>query len=123
MIDLDGCSPEDACGRLAIFLHDPGSTAPVEPFATLLAAMIHKRETSLWELRGLDPGPFLRTLPRDHPDCMVCACFPICQGYGASAGSCETWRHVLTGLAGAARELRALKAGPTRRRGSRVQVP
>jgi len=122
VIDLDGCSPEDACGRLAIFLHDPGSTAPVEPFATLLAAMIHKRETSLWELRGLDPGPFLRTLPRDHPDCMVCACFPICQGYGASAGSCETWRHVLTGLAGAARELRALKAGPTRRRGSRVQV-
>ena len=123
MNGLDALSPEEACERLAWFLHDAASTTPIEPFATLLSAMLHKRETSLWALRALDPEPFLRALPRDHPACMACTCFPICQGYGAFAGSCETWRQVLTGLAAAARELRALKAGPSRRRGSHVQVP
>lgn len=122
-LDLDALSPAEARERLAFFLHDPASTVPVEPFAALLAAMLHKRETNLWALQARDPEPFLRDLPRDHPACMVCACFPICQGYGALAGSCEIWREVLTGLARAARELRALKPGPSRRRGPHVQVP
>lgn len=124
-LDVDALSPAEAVERLAFFLHDPASTTPVEPFAALLAALVHKRETSLWDLRGLDPDAFLRALPREHPDCMACACFPLCQGYGAWAGSCETWRSVLTELARAARELRRLRATnahPSRTGGSHVDA-
>lgn len=119
-LDLDALTPAEALERLASFLHDPASTAPVEPFAALLSAMLEKREMSLWELHALDPGPFLRDLPRDHPECCACPCFPICQGYAAFKGSCPTWRGTIDGLARAARELRALKQALPRRRGAHV---
>jgi hypothetical protein len=114
-LDLDALEPAEALARLAHFLHDPAAIAPVEPFAALLAALIHRRETNLWDLLGRDPGPFLAALPQERPACMACASFPLCQGYGAFRGSCATWREVLPALARAARELRALKTDPSRR--------
>jgi len=108
---LDALDPAQASGLLEFFLHDPSVTAPIEPFAGLLVDLSRKRETGLWDLFPREGGDaFLEALPRDHPDCMACACFPICQGYGAWAGSCETWRRILTGLAKAARDLARLRA-------------
>lgn len=123
---LDGLGPAQAAELLAFFLHDPAVTAPVEPFAGLLKALVLKRETALWDLFPREGGEaFLEALPRNHPECMACACFPICQGYGAWAGSCDTWRCILTGLAKAARDLARLRAqaGPDRPtlRGSHVR--
>jgi len=117
---LDGLEPGEAGGLLAFFLHDPAVTAPVEPFATLLAAMVHRRGLGLWDLQ---PGVaqseaeagFLRTLPVEQPGCLACSSFPVCQGYGAWAGSCATWRTLLTDLAAAARELGRLRPRQSRR--------
>ena len=111
---LDALAPAEAGALLAFFLHDPGARGPIEPFATLLAAMLHKRETGLWDLHAEGPARdaearFLQTLPADQPQCLACACFPLCQGYGAWAGSCATWRLLLTGLAKAARDLARLR--------------
>ena len=106
---LDGLAPLDAETLLAWFLHDPAATSPVEPFATLLSAMLHKRELSLWALFSQEPDAFLKNLPAEHSECLACPCFPICLGYGAWAGSCATWLTLLTGLARAARDLSRLK--------------
>jgi hypothetical protein len=102
---------------------------PVEPFAALLAAMVHKHEVSLWELLLTGPGAeairdaYLRALPREQPPCMVCACFPVCQGYGAYSSSCATWLALLPTLAAAARELTRLRtqtSNPSSARGPHV---
>jgi hypothetical protein len=111
---LDRLEPGQAGELLDAFLHDPAATAPIEPFASLLSALVNRQETALWELFPVAGAEaFLRALPREHPDCMVCPCFPICQGYGAWARSCATWLRLLTGLAGAARELRRLRGRET----------
>lgn len=105
---LDGLEPAEALGLLDLFLHDPAVTAPIEPFASLLSAMIHKRETALWDLlphADAAMDAFLEALPAERPACLACGCFPVCLGYGAWAGSCGTWLALLTHLAGAAREL------------------
>jgi hypothetical protein len=120
-LDLDALRPEEASGALDLFLHDPQVTSPIEPFAALLGAMIRKQELGLWDLGSARLGApkvretFLMNLPREHPGCLECACFPVCQGYGAWAGSCTTWRALLPVLAGAARELSALRRGNLRR--------
>jgi len=48
---------------------------------------------------------FLRALPAEHPECLACDRFPLCEGYGARMGSCETWRAVTGRILAAAREL------------------
>lgn len=114
--EVDALSLADAENLVHFFLHEPAVTAPIQPLAALLEAMLQKRELSLWDIHSLDPEteasrePFLLTLPRDHPACLECACFPVCQGYGARAGSCETWLTLATGLAAAARALSGLRA-------------
>jgi hypothetical protein len=113
---LEALDPADAARLVHFFLHEPAVTSPVQPLAALLEAMIQKRELSLWDLHPVEAGAeetqsaFLRALPRDQPACLACACFPICQGYGAWAGNCETWLALLTGLAAAARCLSRLRA-------------
>ena len=120
-LDLDALSPGEACRALELFLHDPLVTSPIEPLAALLGAMIRKQELGLWDLDSARPDAasarevFLAHLPQEHPHCLECACFPICQGYGAWAGSCATWRALLPGLAAAARELTALRRRGLRR--------
>jgi hypothetical protein len=121
VLDLEALPPVEASSALDLFLHDPLVTSPIEPFATLLSAMIRKRELGLWDLDSARPDAasardaFLGNLPREHPCCLECACFPICQGYGAWAGSCATWRTLLPSLAAAARELSALRCKGLRR--------
>ena len=121
LLDIDALDPIEASRVLDFFLHDPLVTSPIEPFATLLGAMIRKQEMGLWALASARPGAatshaaFLLGLPGEHPRCLECACFPVCQGYGAWAGSCETWRAILPGLAAAARELSVLRARQIRR--------
>jgi hypothetical protein len=111
---LDAMDPARAGELLEFFLHDPSVTDPIEPFAGLLAAMLDRRETALWDRNPAAPREaFLKDLPLEHPECMVCACFPVCRGYGAWAGSCATWDRVLTSLAGAAWDLARLRAGVT----------
>lgn len=119
-VEVDGLDPAQAADLLHRFLHDPGSRVPMEPFAGLLAAMLDRREANLWDLGGGEARAeaFLRDLPRDHPACLPCRCFPICMGYGAHANACETWRTVLEGLAAAAREL-----APLRRRAAQQELP
>jgi hypothetical protein len=117
---LDRLEPGAASSLLTFFLHDPVVTAPVEPFATLLAAMVHRRDRGLWDLvsgtrQNEAEAGFLRTLPVEQPECLACSCFPVCQGYGAWAGSCATWRTLLTDLAAAARELGRLHPRKSRR--------
>jgi hypothetical protein len=117
---LDGLDPEQGSHLLTFFLHDTAVRQPIEPFATLLAALLHRRQTGLWELfPGSPQGTFLKALPWEQPQCLACACFPLCQGYGAWAGSCATWRAIVTGLAEAARELGRLRPREGRRSRSR----
>lgn len=112
--DLSALSPAEAERLLELFLHDAAIDRPIQPFAALLDAVLRRRTLGLWDL---DPGAaeaekdFLRDLPRDHPECLSCACFPQCQGYGAWAGACETWRAVVAGIAAAAREVAGLRRG------------
>lgn len=115
---LDRLRAEEASRLLDFFLHDPAATVPLEPFATLLAGLLCRREVSLWDLLRpeVPADDFLRALPADHPECLACACFPVCQGYATSTGSCATWLPLLQELALAARELGALRR-PTRRTG------
>jgi hypothetical protein len=124
---LEGLDPGVAADLLAFFLHDPAALGAVHPFAALLAALVEKQEVSLWDLQLSGPGAegirdaFLRALHREQPPCMVCACFPVCQGYGVYAGGCATWLLLLPTLAGAARELARLRtqlADPNHTRGS-----
>jgi len=115
LLDVQVLGPQEASRVLEFFLHEPGVTSPIEPFATLLGAMIQKRELALWEVASSRTSAarsreaFLRELPQTNPQCLACACFPMCQGYGAWAGSCDTWRVILLGLASAARELTRLR--------------
>jgi len=107
---LDGLEPAEAASLLAYFLHDPEVAQPIEPFATLLAARLERRQLSLWQLHPQAPrDAFLGALPVAHPACLACAGFPVCQGYGAWAGSCATWRTLVDGLASAAAELGRLR--------------
>ena len=94
-------------------LHDPAIVQPIEPFAALFWAATRRRRLGLWDLEVPAPeaDPFLFALPRDHPECLACACFPLCEGYGAWAGGCETWRAVIADLVAAAREISRLR-GP-----------
>jgi hypothetical protein len=121
LLDVDALDPGEASRVLDFFLHDPMVTGPIEPFAALLSAMLRKQEMGLWDLDSTRSGAeasreaFLLGLPREYPQCLQCACFPLCQGYGAWAGSCETWRTILSGLAVAARELSALRRRHVRR--------
>ncbi|HEX7552339.1 MAG TPA: hypothetical protein VF378_02205 [Geothrix sp.] len=108
---LDQLDPAEANRLVHFFLHEPAMASPIQPLAALLTAMLQKRELSLWDLHPVEPGAaparaaFLRALPQVQPACLACACFPVCQGYGAWAGSCEAWLAMLTGLAAAARAL------------------
>jgi len=128
---LEAMDPGTAAELLAFFLHDPAALGPLEPFAALLTAMVAKREVSLWDLLPGEPQEeireaFLRALPREQPPCMVCACFPVCQGYAAYAGGCATWLVLLPTLAAAARELARLRtqhSNPSTARGPHVQPP
>ena len=113
--DLDLLEPREALALVAFFLHDPEAKGALEPFSALLSAALHRQALSLWDL--LPPGDaeaavteaFIRDLPLRHPECVHCACFPLCIGYGAWAGSCGMWREVLPRLGAAARELRLLR--------------
>ena len=116
--DVDALGPAEARRVLGLFLHDPGAAAPIEPFAAILAAAVERRQVGLWDILpagdpsarpARDPGEFLRALPREHPECLACRHFPVCEGYGAWAGSCGTWTEVLAALAAAARELAGLR--------------
>jgi len=119
---VEALEPSVAVGLLDFFLRDQAAV-PVEPFATVLEAMLQKRETSLWDV---SPGSreardaYFIALPRDQPECMSCGCFPLCQGFGAYAGGCLTCKAILTALAAAARELTRLRAefAPSSRPGS-----
>jgi hypothetical protein len=129
--DVGALSPEEAAALLDLFLHEPSAAAPIEPFAALLSSAVRKRPLGLWDiLPGLAPGSprpvgaldgdsgptsddvgaeeFLLALPREHPECLACACFPACEAYGAWTGSCATWKAVIEGIARAAREIRGL---------------
>jgi hypothetical protein len=115
LLGVDSLNPLEASRLLDFFLHDPLVISPIEPFATLLSAMIQKREMGLWDLASAKESDaasreaFFRGLPQESSQCLLCECFPVCQGYGAWTGSCETWRTLLSGLARAARELSALR--------------
>jgi len=117
---LDQLAPQEADRLVDFFLHDPDVTGPIEPFATLLGTMLRKEELVLWDLCPPESGPeggidrFLLALPQAQPDCMSCACFSICMGYAAWAGSCPTWRSILTRIAAAARELARLNRSSQR---------
>jgi hypothetical protein len=112
LLDVDQLSREEAEAFLDLWLHDPSMAAPLEPFAGILSALVHRRALGLWDLPHLHvPGAdaVVETLPADHPECLSCACFPICEGYAAGKGSCETWRAVIARLASSARELAMLR--------------
>jgi len=106
--DVSALTPDAARRLLDLFLHDPCITEPIEPFAALLSAAVHRRRMGLWDL---DPAGaraaegFLRDLPQEHPGCLACPCFCQCEGYGEWAGGCDTWRAVIAGIAAAAREI------------------
>jgi hypothetical protein len=106
---IDALPPLAAAQFLEFFLHDGTVISRVEPFASLLSALIHRQELGLWDLLGAAADDHLRALPRNHPECLACPAFAVCQGYGTWAGSCETWRGLITGLAAAARELAHLR--------------
>ena len=108
---LDKLDLTEAAKLVHFFLHEPAVESPIQPLAALLTAMLQKRELSLWDLHPVAAeaaaaqAAFLRALPQAQPACLACACFPVCQGYGAWAGRCEAWLAMLTGLAAAARAL------------------
>jgi hypothetical protein len=116
---VDELEPNEALQILHLFLHDTDAQVPVEPFATLLSAAVARRSFGLWDLSPmneeskLDSKPevqeFLRTLPDQFPQCLNCACFPVCEGYGQWARSCATWKTIIETTSAAARELRALR--------------
>ncbi len=108
--DLDALGPEDALRLLDCFLHDPEVSAPLEPFAALVQAALTRTNLGLWDLHPPQPEEFLRRLPEDHPECLACPAFPVCEGYGAWAGSCPTWKALVPRIAQAARELRHREA-------------
>ena len=114
--DVDALTPAEARRVVDLFLHDPGVSRPIDPLATILVALIQKKRVSLWDLLGPGADPqseeFLLALPREHPECLECRYFPLCEGYGAWARTCETWREVLAGLAAAARRLSRLRENP-----------
>jgi hypothetical protein len=118
---LDQLDPAEAARLVHFFLHEPAVASPIEPLAELLKAMLQKREMSLWDLQTVPAeaaaaqAAFLRALPQAQPACLACACFPVCQGYGAWAGSCEAWLAMLTGLAAAARALSRQRPRPSPR--------
>ena len=103
---LDALEPAEARQLLTLYLHDPAVQRPIEPFASLLGALVRKVRLGLWAFHPEAPrDTILEALPREQPQCMACPSFPLCQGYAAWAGSCATWLALLTGLAEAAREL------------------
>ena len=116
---LDRLEPSEAASLVHFFLHEPAVTSPIQPLAALLTAMLQKRELSLWDIQTVAAGAaaarasFLWALPQARPACRACACFPVCQGYAAWAGSCEAWLAMLTGLAAGARALSHLRPRPS----------
>ncbi len=109
---LDVVDPEQAQALLQVWLHDPGVAVRVEPFASILEAMLERRSLALWDLPVMAPElplDFLQTLPQSHPECLACPCYPICEGYGAWKDSCAVWKRVITDLAAATRELRCMR--------------
>lgn len=56
------------------YLHDARAVAPVEPFHSALATLIHGDPSTLWELVEQEPGP-------PAPECHACRAGPFCQGW------------------------------------------
>jgi hypothetical protein len=118
---LDQLDPTEAIRLVHFFLYEPAVASPIEPLAALLKAMLQKRELSLWDLQPVPAeaaaaqAAFLWALPQAQPACLACACFPVCQGYGAWAGSCEAWLAMLTSLAAAAHALSRQRPRPSSR--------
>ncbi len=117
VVDAGALGPEEGRALLDLFLHDPAIVQPIEPFAGLLFGAAHRRRIGLWDAAPLSPGPdrdpdeFLFALPREHPGCLACASFPLCEGYGLWAGGCATWKAILRGIAAAAREIPRNRGG------------
>lgn len=112
LLDVDTMGADEATQCLELMLHDPDMATPVEPFGSLLQALVEKQPMALWDLTFLErsgEAEVFRTLPKAHPECLACACFPICAGYATQMGSCATWQALIPRLAAAARALGRLR--------------
>lgn len=112
LLEVDALCADEATQCLELMLHDPAMVTPVEPFGSLLGALVEKQSLVLWDLTFLERSgevEFFRDLPKTHPECLGCACFPICAGYAAKVGSCATWQALIPRLAAAARALGRLR--------------
>lgn len=135
--DLEALDGDSARRILDVFLHRAEIVRPIEPFSSLLAAWVRRKEIDLWEACApsadrlaveVSGGPaeeafaarirerserrgaesFLYALPRERPECLECGSFFACRGYAAWVGACAPWKAVLEGIAAAAREVRVL---------------
>jgi hypothetical protein len=103
------CSLWDLCGpdpRNRIFVTGDGR-AGATPAALHAGARADEFANS-WKTfeDGQAVEKFWYRVPLDNPDCLACSFYCLCEGYGAWAKSCGTWRAVLSTLADAARSLR-----------------
>ena len=114
--DINCLAPHEALDVFRLYARDGGITRSIDPFHAIMRRLLGRHSFSLWELMGPFEADravddFIFSLPQKNPDCLVCPFFCFCQGYGAWAGSCATWRAVLKSLVGEARALRRAKNG------------
>lgn len=113
---------------LKFYLHHPSLSVPVEPFHSILMAILEKKPLNLWSLHLLFPGVFsyvdengiasspdllskidgyLKSLPRKEPACMSCAHFHTCFGWARyQKDTCGKWKTLLDILQRNAREIK-----------------
>jgi hypothetical protein len=110
--DVNLLEPIDVLDLVDLFLHDPAVKGAIEPFASLLSAVVKRRPITIWELLpgviASESEAFIWHLPQRYPECLPCSSFPMCMGYGVWAQSCETWKAVIGRISIAARELRLM---------------